>query len=557
MSRPGKAIDSGVTAARHAADVSSWSVPRLLMERAATHRDRDFVQEFGGRSQTYGATLEAARRIGCGLQQLGVSAGDMVLVMVGNRLEAINLWLGINLLGATEVAINTGYIGNSFEHAVNLCRAATIVIEEVHLPVLRASIRALPHLKSVVVLGDRAGMSDLPGMEVRSYAELAAQDHGEDFAGPRHFDTASVIYTSGTTGPAKGVMMPHAQVMLIARMTADAMRMTDADVFYNFTPLYHMAAKFMGALGTMHAGAKLVLDKSFSPGEWIGRVRTCGATVSGGPGTLVQMIHDTDPAPDDRHHRLTRIYGAPIPKHIAAAFQQRFGVKGIELWGMTEVGDPCWSPYGEPLREGSCGKVDDRWYELAIVDPDTDRMLPPGETGEILVRPKAPWICMKGYMGMPEKTVEAWRNLWFHTGDLAYADAEGYVYFVARASERIRRRSENISSYEIELAALRHPAIREAAAVGVESDYPGDDDIKLCVVGNPGQELDPMHLTEHLAALLPHYMVPRYIEVLPELPRTPTSKLQRVLMKKPAPEGRLWDRKRAGVSLRQMVEGMR
>jgi crotonobetaine/carnitine-CoA ligase len=539
------------------AEIVDWSVVRLLGERARTHRDHTFVQEFGGRRQTYGESLQAARRIASGLQRLGSAPRDTVVVMVGNRLEAIDLWLGINLLGATEVAINTAYVGNSFVHAVKLCGARTIVIEEAYLPVLKASLGALPHLKSVVVLGQAAGLPVLPGVTVEGYLELSAADNGTPFTEPQYFDTASVIYTSGTTGPAKGVMMPHAQVMLIARMTVDAMRITDSDIFYNFTPLYHMAAKFMGVLGVLQAGATLVLDQGFAPAEWLSRIRACGATVSGGPGTLIQMIYDTAPTPDDRNHALTRIYGAPVPQHIAAPFQQRFGVKGIELWGMTEIGDPCWTPYGEPLREGSCGKVDPRWYELSIADPDTDLPLETGQTGEILVRPKLPWICMKGYMGMPDKTAEAWRNLWFHTGDLGYVDADGYVYFVARASERIRRRSENISAYEIELAARAHPAVAEAAAVGVESGYAGDDDIKLCIVGKDGQAPDPLQLTEHLTRLLPHYMVPRYIEVLAELPRTPTSKLQRALMKQPAAGGSVWDRRQAGVALRSMVERVR
>lgn len=539
------------------ADVSTWSVATLLGERARSHRDRIFVQEFGGRRQTYGESLQTARCVASGLKRLDTGAGDRVVVVVGNRLEAIDLWLGINLLGATEVAINTAYVGSSFEHAVNLCSARTIVIEDAFLPVLKASLCALTHLRSVVVLGQSSALPEPTGLTVKNYAELIAHNSGEDFVAPQYFDTASVIYTSGTTGPAKSVMMPHAQVMLIARMTADAMRITDADTFYNFTPLYHMAAKFMGALGVMHAGARLVLDNSFSPSEWIGRVRACGATVSGGPGTLIQMIHGTEPSHEDRNHSLTRMYGAPVPRHIATPFQQRFGIKGIELWGMTEIGDPCWSPYDEPLREGSCGKVDERWYELAIVDPETDRPLPPDRTGEIVVRPKVPWICMKGYTGMPDKTVEAWRNLWFHTGDLGYIDTDGYAYFVARASERIRRRSENISAYEIELAALKHPAVKEAVAVGVASEYAGDDDIKLCIVCRASHIPDPRQLTEHLARLLPHYMVPRYIEFLPEMPRTPTSKLQRALMKKAAHEGSVWDRKNAGVSLRRMVENLR
>jgi len=352
-------------------------------------------------------------------------------------------------------------------------------------------------------------------------------------------------------------MMPHAQVVLAAQMTARHMRLTEADVFYCFTPLYHMSPKFMCVLGAMLAGAEVVLDAEFDPARWLERVRECGATASGGPGALIEMVHGAPASPRDREHRLRVIFGAPVPRHIARAFRERFGVNTVELWGMTEIGLPCWTGYDEPLREGSCGKVREDWYEMRVVDPETDLPRAPGETGEFVVRPKAPWIVAKGYMGMPDKTVEAWRNLWFHTGDLGYVDVDGNVYFVERASERIRRRSENISAYEIEVAALEHPQILDAAAVGVPSDYLDDDDVKLCLVRRPGAEPAPLAILEHLAARLPHHMVPRYIEFVERMPRTGTNKVSRVALKKPPYGVDVWDRRSQGVSIREVIERVR
>lgn len=224
---------------------------------------------------------------------------------------------------------------------------------------------------------------------------------------------------------------------------------------------------------------------------------------------------------------------------------------------MTELGIPCWSDEREPLRVGSCGRVDNDWYEMEVVNPATDTPLPRGQTGEFVVRPRQPWTIMKGYVGMPQETVQAWRNLWFHTGDMGFVDEEGYVYFVERQSERIRRRAENISAFEIESAALQHACVQEAAAVGVASGYESDEDIKLAVVLSPATSLAPEALLGFLADRLPHHMVPRYIEFLDRLPRSSTGKIVRAQLKIQAVNAVLWDRKAAGIELQKFITARR
>jgi crotonobetaine/carnitine-CoA ligase len=246
----------------------------------------------------------------------------------------------------------------------------------------------------------------------------------------------------------------------------------------------------------------------------------------------------------------------PRPFHAAspAIIERRFGVRGLECWGMTEIGIVTWPDMDKPLAFGSCGRVDPDLFELRIADPDTDEEMPAGEAGEMVVRANRPWLFFQGYLGMAEATVEAWRNGWFHTGDTGRIDAEGNVHFVDRVKDKIRRRAENIASYDIESAACAHPAVAEAAAVGVPSEFDGDDDVKLAVVARQGVALDPAELIAFLARELPHHMVPRYVETLTALPRSPTNKIRKAELRASGVGERVWDRKAAGVSLREIIE---
>lgn len=532
---------------------SNATVSSLLRDRAQASSERTFIQMVDGDACTYGETYAAVTRLAQGLRDLGVGSGQTVVIMLRNSVEAIHAWFAVNLAGGIEVSINTGYRGVPLEHAINQARASIMIVGAEFLPVMRASIANLPHLRTLIVVGEDTGDIGSSRMRCMRYEDLATAAGNADFPEVRYSDIASVIYTSGTTGPAKGVMMPHAQVVLLARQTARNCGFSEGDTYYCFHPMYHMAGKFMGVLATLVAGARIVLDSSFAPEHWLRRIRDYEVTISGAHGPMLEMIFALPPTADDRSHKLRTICSAPFPRHIARDFERRFGVRGLEVWGMTEVGIPCWNALDQPLREGSCGKVDEEHFEFRIVDPETDEALPRGCVGEFVVRSKLPWTLMQAYMGMPDKTLEAWRNLWFHTGDAGYMDDEGYVYFVDRASERIRRRAENISSYDIEVAALRHPAVREAAAVGVPSGFAADDDIKLCVACRDGMQVAPDELLTHLAALLPHYMVPRYIEFVDALPRSATNKLRRAALKE-APYGSdVWDRKAHGVVLRDIM----
>jgi crotonobetaine/carnitine-CoA ligase len=219
---------------------------------------------------------------------------------------------------------------------------------------------------------------------------------------------------------------------------------------------------------------------------------------------------------------------------------------------MTEVNIPTYMPYDAGLRAHSCGRLLDQWFEMRIVDPETDTPLPPNTVGEIVVRPTEPWCFMAGYNAMPDKTVEAWRNFWFHTGDAGRYDAEGYYYFVDRLKDCIRRRGENISSYEVEQVLNEHEAVAESAAVAVKSDIAGgEDEVKACIVLRPGQHITPEALLDFCQQRMPYFAVPRYVEFVDALPKTPTAKIQKHKLREADITPATWDREAAGYKIRR------
>ncbi len=482
--------------------------------------------------------------------RLGVEQGQSVVTMAHNSHVAVHCRFGINLAGAVEVAINTAYRGISLAHALRAIEARWVILESGFLPLLAEIEEEVPQLTSAIVIGSSDAV--LKRVKVLQYEDIVQPGaaHEAHVASPA--EVASVIYTSGTSGPSKPVLLTHAANLHAAAQIVRGLRLTREDVYYCVHPLFHQAGKTLAVVAQMLVGGKVVLDARFSAASWLRRVIDCEATVTVAHGPMLEMIYAEPRSPQDRASRLRATLACPLPKRIGREFEERFGILGLEAYGMTEIGIAAIRPIDEPLRPGSCGTVDQERYELRIADPDTDTALAPGEVGEIQIRPKQEWTLMQGYAGMPEATVRAWRNLWFHSGDAAFLDADGYLHFVDRIGDRIRRRAENISSYDIEAAALAHPEVAEAAAVGVPSEFEADDDIKLCIVGASDREVDLAGLLAYLATRLPHYMVPRYVEQLDALPRTPTNKIRKQVLRAGGVVN-AWDRKAHGIDLRGLA----
>ncbi|QDZ02310.1 AMP-binding protein [Nitratireductor mangrovi] len=530
---------------------SQWTPDRVLEWRIRETPDAPFLVSENGTELSFATFGRSVRDCMGHLAASGVGSEDRVALVAGNSIDHVTLWFATNLLGATDAPINPAFSGRLLEQALTLIDPVLVVAEAGLLPAVHAALETSGEMRPIRWFGSgEVPDESCTGANSGPLAEAGSATVTPPVLSPS--GVSSILATSGTTGPAKGVMVTHAQAFLTARQSVEGMRVTADDTFYCAHPLFHMSPRFCVIYAALLTGARVCLDAAFSARRWIDRIRATGATVTIGHGPLVEMIHAQPERDDDAETSLTRIGTSPFPRHIAQDFERRFGVKGIETWGMTEINIPCWHPFEEPLRPGSCGRIREEWYEFRVVNPDTDEEVPAGTVGEFVVRPKLPWIVSPGYFRNPEATVKAWRNLWFHTGDSGYRDAKGWVWFVDRLGDRIRRRAENISSFDIEVAANRYPGVAESAAVGVSSEYASDDDIKLCVVMHPEARLDPVALITHLLDELAHHMVPRYVEVLADLPRTPTGKPRKAVLRETGVTADTWDRKAAGLNLRSL-----
>jgi crotonobetaine/carnitine-CoA ligase len=542
---------TGTPPAQLAPDKKDWTLAATLRAAAATRPDHVALRSMRGEKLTYAEVLARSESRAAGLQALGVSAGDRVVLMMDNSIEMILTWFAINLLGAVEVPSNTANRGRSLQHVINNCGAAIAVIDSGYTEVVAEVHGEVPELAMVVVNG---GDVDLPWPTHR-LAELAGPTDALVQSPVSYKDPAAIIYTSGTTGPAKGVVVSHAHMYLFAGHVVEQLEISADDVYYICLPLFHGNAQFMQVYAAMIAEATAVLADGFSATNWVRDVHECGATVSSLLGVMAQYIYNRPPSELDSQHAIRRMITIPMPAAIAEDFERRFGLTCIEAYGMTEVCLPLYRPKGETLRPGSCGKVLDDWFEVAIVDPDTDEFLPDGEVGEIVIRPRSPFTTFTEYHAMPDRTVEAWRNLWFHTGDAGRRDADGYYFFVDRIKDRIRRKGENVTAYDVEIALMEIPEVLEAAVVAKPASE-GEDDIKAYLVTTEKAAVDPVAILRHCAARLPYFAVPRYLELIPEMPKTPSGKiLKRELRARNGSEAE-WDREHAGWTVRREPSGL-
>ncbi|MGH6678403.1 MAG: AMP-binding protein, partial [Bradyrhizobium sp.] len=328
--------------------------------------------------------------------------GETVVIMAESSEDSLCSWLGVHIAGAVEVAINTGYLGQPLIHALQNSRARILFIDETFLAALAGVRESLTYAKTVIVYPARTDIRTLrpllAGLTVLDFAAIQGPRDRVPNRAVAQKDVAAIVYTSGTTGPAKGVIMPHGQISLFARLGVEGAQMTQDDVHYCFVPLYHVAGKYMGIYGSMITGGTAIIDTRFSADAWLPRVCEYGATISHVHGPLVEMIYKQPETPQDADNPVTRIISSPFPAKIAVEFERRFGLRGIECWGMTEVTVPIWQPYDEPLRVGCCGRVRSDHFEFRVVDPETDEEMPTGQTGEFVLRPRSPWSIMQGYL---------------------------------------------------------------------------------------------------------------------------------------------------------------
>jgi crotonobetaine/carnitine-CoA ligase len=538
---------------------SQWTLPAVLEHQATEAADASFLQWREEAALSYAAVNARVNRLAHGFAALGIGKGDRVVILMPNCLDYLFCWFALNKLGAVEAPINTSYRGNFLEHQVNICGAETLIVDGELLPNVVASLARLGHLKRLVIRTDRPGGAvPIAGVATHALEDLFASDESNPGIEVNPGDIAAILFTSGTTGLSKGVLMSHSQLYFFAEEDCQLVELEASDTYMTGFPLFHGNAQILTVYPAMIAAARCVLYERFSASQWVERLHLSGATVTNSIGVTLPFVHYQAPSERDATHKVSRIFSVPTPNDIVDEFSRRFNIPAFpEAFGQTEICLPIMSPKGAVRPKGACGVAVSQWFDLRLIDPDTDEEVPVGETGELLVRPKAPGILNSGYVNMPDKTIEAWRDLWFHTGDGMRRDAEGWYYFVDRIKDALRRRGENISSFEVEDPLRDHPAIADVAVVAAPPDFDGgEDEIKVCLVLKPDQALDLPAFVLWCEERLPHFAVPRYFELLPELPKTPTERVQKKTLRDRG-VGEAWDRVKAGVRLNSEIDRAR
>jgi crotonobetaine/carnitine-CoA ligase len=519
-----------------------------LLEAQASARADETFAVFAEESWTFAEAAERAWQLGAGLIREGVATGEPVCVWSPTRPELIQSWFGINSVGAVYTPLNLASRGAFLEHALNLAGARVLIA---HAGLIdRLAGLDLPRLELVVTIGEGRAI-ELP-WRVMEFAALlgprgSARPAPATATEPWH--DFAIIYTSGTTGPSKGVQLSYAS----HRLYADSLVWPDigpGDRFMISVPMSHVAGTSL-TYAMLQRGGTVVLPGSFDAKSFWDEVRRYGATATFIIHGMVSFLLGQPAAADDADNSLRYVYMGPLTQ--VETFARRFGVQIYTGFGMTELPLALRSELN-PTSEAAVGRPFNHDFECRLVD-DHDLPVPDGTPGELIVRHRHPWVINSGYKDMPEATARAWRNGWFHTGDQLLVDPAGEWIFVDRTKDAIRRRGENISSYEVEAEVLSHEAVDQVAAVAVPNpdleDSAGDQEVKVVVVAAPGRTIDPLALIEYLIPRMPRHMVPRFVEIVDELPRTPSFKVKKEVLRAAGVTARTWDRERAGVRLRR------
>jgi crotonobetaine/carnitine-CoA ligase len=541
-------------------DPTTWVLAEVLKRRAAEHPDRDYLKFADAPWVSYGEINARSNRIANALISRGVAPGESVSVMLPNCEEFIPVWFGILKAGAVMSSINTAYKGDFLSWTINLVESKALVISDQYLDRLDLIKAELPTLERVIVWesGQREGPD--PALPHEPLTELmAAPDSEPSGIAYSWTDDARIMFTSGTTGRSKGVIKQNAADYFSARGLLEVVSATagksveslSEDTFFSCLPLFHSNAQVLSGYPALVAGGRVAYVERFSSSRFWQQVIDAEATIFNSIGAVSYFIWNIPPSELDRAHKVHTCFAAPAPRDIYNEFQERFGVKFIEGYGLTETGMATYMDPTKPGVPGSMGKANPG-YEVTIVEPGTDRPLPPDTPGEIVVDMKIPNIVMRAYYGMPEKTAEDFRNLKLHTGDLGRMDADGYFYFMDRVKDYIRRRGENVSSMEVEKQVSDHPGIKEAAAIGVKAGEGASSEDEIMVVCIPeGDAPDPAELTHWLAERIPYFMVPRYIRFVEVLPKTPTERVQKVKLREEGITPDTFDREAAGITIKR------
>lgn len=507
-----------------------------LSARARVDPDKVFLHT-PGQTVSYRDADRRVDALAAGFQAQGIGERDRVVLLMQNSAEHVLVWLALNRIGAVNVPLNPELTADLVRRSMELVAPVAVVSDAPRAPLLHEAVGSALEEMSVLVHDagqNQAWCSVVPS--ARPLRDVAAADAPRAIS-PGPLDAATMLFTSGSTGVPKACVLSHHYLLRTGEIHAKYLRLRADDVLFTPFPLFHIDAATLTVGAALAAGATAALVERFSASQFWSQVRQSGATVFNYMGATANILWKQPRSALDRAHRVRLAWGVPMPA-CGPFWEERFGFPLVEVYGLTDAGVPAYQPLDRPRIEGSCGRIIPE-YDVRIAD-EAGRTLPAGAVGEILIRSSDPGLLMSEYFAMPDATAHAFRGGWFHTGDTGRLDEAGNLYFVARSREIIRRRGENVAASDVEAGVDSHPEVLESAAVGALSEL-SEDDIRVFVVAQPGADLAPEDVHAHCRQVLPRHMVPRYIDIVEDLPKTPTEKIERFRLAARPLEADTWD----------------
>jgi crotonobetaine/carnitine-CoA ligase len=537
-------------AARTAASARErLTIPAVLERQVEERADQPLVYVLD-QPVTYRDLHQRSLAAANSLAGIGVRPGDRVAIFMNTSEEWLTAWFGAAHLGAVTVPVNTAYRGDFLAAQLNDSGTSVVVTDHDLADRLFAIAGEVPSLRIAFVRGDRQTEIVAPeGLRVLSTDALLEGDCTKPpvEAAVAWNRPGAIFFTSGTTGRSKGALATQHYLMSAAATMVDCWQLQPGEVVYGPLPLFHLSA--VGTvLGPLLAGGTGVLERAFSVGatwDQVRRYQAAGITLAG---AMVTMLWNLPPHESDAEIPIRFLSAAPVPKEIYRPIEERYRCKIVTVYGLSEAFPLAYAGVSDDNPPGASGRFNPD-FEVRIVDEE-DIDVAPGVVGEVVCRPSSPHVMFEGYDGRADATLQQLRNLWFHTGDLGRVDDEGNFYYADRRKDAMRRRGENISSFEVEQAILRHPAVAEVAAIGVPSEL-GEDDVMVLAVAKPGAEIDIESFMDFCCERLPYFAVPRYVELLDELPKNAVGRILKHVLRERGVTDASWDRERAGYVVRR------
>jgi long-chain acyl-CoA synthetase len=490
-------------------NVEPQSIPELLRQRVSNAPDKPFLfSEADQRQFTYKEFATAVERTAAMLAAKGVRKGDVVSLLMPNSVEYVIAYFACWHLGALAGPINSLLKSQEIAYVISNSEAKALLVNSEFVPVLEAIREGLP---GVVIVFDNEAEATR-GESSSPHPEITAEDE------------AIIIYTSGTTGKPKGCLLTHGNVIANARQISNWLGFTETDRLLTIMPLFHMNAVSVTTMSALYAGGSTVVSPKFSASRFWQIISDYQITSFGSVATMLSMLLSTypdgvPPGLKTEQLRFAMCGSAPVPAEVLRRFEETFKCLVIEGYGLSE--STCRSTFNPPdqrRRAGSCGVPIGN--EMRVVDED-DREVADGELGEIVLRGEN---VLKGYYKNDAANTSAFRNGWFHTGDIGYRDADGFYYIVDRKSDMIIRGGENIYPREIDEVLYQHPAIAAAAAVGVKDELYGEE-VAAVVVLKSGASSTEQEVIDFCKARLADFKCPKTVRFVDDIPKGPTGKL--------------------------------